>query len=166
MEEKETWLPIPRLKGYEASSFGRIKSLERRINRSRNQGTQFKKECILKQYDKGIYLTINISLDGKTANYYSHHLIAEAFHGLCPDGYIVDHDDGNKRNNYPSNLVYRTQRQNVHKNKMQSIHGRGVSFNGSRYRARIRINGKHVSLGSYGTQAEAQEAFNNKLKEI
>jgi len=162
----EVWVKIPSLRGYEASSFGRVKSLERWILRSRG-GTQRKREKILKFYLNGKYLTVNISVDGKTRTHYVHRLIAEAFHGSCPKGFITDHDDNNPLNNYPDNLKYITQRKNVHKNGKQSKHGRGVSLsNGTRFRARIRIDGKQVNLGCYDTTEEAQQAFNNKLKEL
>lgn len=43
---------------------------------------------------------------------YIHDLVAEAFLGPRPDGFVVDHVDGNKRNNQPSNLEYVTRAEN------------------------------------------------------
>src|SRR5436190_2184869 len=42
-----------------------------------------------------------------------HTLVALAFHGERPAGLVITHRDGDKRNNAPSNLAYRTSRDNV-----------------------------------------------------
>jgi len=43
---------------------------------------------------------------------YIHALVAEAFLGPKPDGCVVDHVDGNKQNNLPSNLEYVSRAEN------------------------------------------------------
>ena len=50
---------------------------------------------------------------GKTGS--AHRIIAECYLGPCPIGYEVDHIDGNKLNNHPSNLQYLTKEQNLAK---------------------------------------------------
>ena len=42
-----------------------------------------------------------------------HVLVAEAFLGACPDGYEIDHVDGNKSNARLSNLEYVTHSENL-----------------------------------------------------
>lgn len=42
-----------------------------------------------------------------------HQLIFAAFHGELPDGHEINHDDGVKRNNRPSNLVSCTHAENM-----------------------------------------------------
>lgn len=42
-----------------------------------------------------------------------HRLVAEYFIGNIPDGYVVDHIDGNKLNNHVNNLKICTQKDNI-----------------------------------------------------
>lgn len=44
---------------------------------------------------------------------YIHGLVAEAFLGPRPEGYQVDHKDGNRSNNHISNLEYVTAKENI-----------------------------------------------------
>lgn len=53
--------------------------------------------------DKDGYLKVVICNKG-TYNYIYHRLVWEWVHGIIPDGMTVDHIDGDKLNNHPSNL--------------------------------------------------------------
>lgn len=44
---------------------------------------------------------------------YVHQLVAAAFIGPCPDGFEINHKDGNRQNNAPSNLEYVTHSENM-----------------------------------------------------
>lgn len=52
-----------------------------------------------------------VSLNGKT--FRVHCLVAEVFHGGRPPGFVVDHVDGDKLNNYKENLEYVTSDENA-----------------------------------------------------
>lgn len=74
----------------------------------------------------------------------------------------IDHIDGNKLNNQKSNLRFCTNSQNQANRKMK-----GYSWNlkDKKWRAKITINHKQMHLGSYNTEAEAKEAYNQaKIK--
>jgi len=100
---EETWLPIASLSGqYEASSHGRIRNI--------------KSGRILSGWlnEEG-YRRITVKINGKQKSPYVHQLIAEAFHGPCPEGQQVRHyPDRSPDNNRPDNLRYGTGSDNIH----------------------------------------------------
>ena len=77
-------------------------------------------------------------------------------------GEIIDHIDGNKLNNQRSNLRICTQSQNC-----ANRTAKGYSFNkrDKRWFSRIEVNHKKIYLGTFNTEAEAKEAYNQaKIK--
>lgn len=99
--QDEIWKPIPSLNyKYEASNFGRF----------RNAITK----RILKQFENlHGYMVLQARPEMyKVVNVRIHRVVAEAFLGPCPDGYVVNHKDGNKKNNNINNLEYVTPSQN------------------------------------------------------
>ena len=97
----EVWKPIPSTNGkYEASSYGRI----------RNTKTQ---KVLKVQENKHGYYILTLRIIPKVqSNARVHRLVAEAFLGECPEGYVVNHKDGNKYNNNIENLEYVTSSEN------------------------------------------------------
>lgn len=61
-----------------------------------------------KKYDK-----VTLSKDGVREYKNVHRLVWEAFRGPVPDGMVINHMDEDKRNNFLSNLMICTQRENV-----------------------------------------------------
>ena len=83
---------VKEYKGYTVYSDGRIMS-------------NGKRKVFLKGYDVGKgYDTVKIN--GK--NYYRHRVISDCFLGERPDGFTVNHIDGDKMNNSLVNLEYIT----------------------------------------------------------
>jgi len=80
------------------------------------------------------------------------------------DGVDVDHIDGSGLNNRRTNLRHATKRQNQHNStkRCDNTSGfKGVSLCavGGNWRARIKINGKEMSLGCFDTPEEAAAAY-------
>lgn len=101
---QEQWKPIP---GYEtfysASSIGRIR-------RDRGgRGTRSIGHILKQRADKQTgYLRLHLVTNGIDIVRTVHSLVAAAFLGPCPIGLCVNHKDGNKVNNTPTNLEYLT----------------------------------------------------------
>jgi len=103
----EVWRPVVGLEGlYEVSDLGRVRSLPRRMDKSRR-----------KIYG-GVVLRCEIAGNGyiratmrryrQRINRPVHHLVLEAFVGPCPSGMQGCHNDGVPSNNRLSNLRWDT----------------------------------------------------------
>jgi hypothetical protein len=68
----------------------------------------------------------------------------------------IDHIDRDTKNNNINNLRVVTFQQN-----MFNKSGKGYSFDGKKYIARIRANKKYFYLGRYDTEEEAKQAYKN-----
>lgn len=111
--EVEEWRPIPGWEGfYDASTLGRIKSLERRTTSYRGF-TRRVRECILKPNSLSGYPTLGLSANGRSKTYRVHRLVLLAFVGPCPPGHEACHEDNDRENARLSNLRWDTRVSNM-----------------------------------------------------
>lgn len=102
----EQWRPVVGYEmNYEISNLGRVKSIGH-LGRPGRRGIMRPFPC------RPGYLRVSLVFDGKIKTHYVHSLVSEAFIGLRPKGYEVDHIDGDKRNNVLLNLRYVSHRDN------------------------------------------------------
>jgi HNH endonuclease/AP2 domain len=118
----------------------------------------------LRWHQKGkgyVACTLAGGLGQPSRSVYLHHLVT----GPIPVGYEVDHIDGDRRNNQRSNLEVGTKSENgqnrrgAHPSSTTGL--RGVIFDKRQrlqYRAKLKLNGKQVWLGSFATAEEAAAA--------
>lgn len=106
---RETWKPIPSYEGYyEASTMGRVRSVDRIVPR-KNQSPQRIRGRVLRPGARlDGYCNISLCRDGKPINKLVHAVIAETYHGARPEGMEVAHLNGNKSDNRPDNLMWKT----------------------------------------------------------
>jgi hypothetical protein len=110
-----------------------------------------------------------IVVDG--VRHYEHNLAWLYMKGeAAPDGFTVDHDDRVRGNNRWENLRLATRAQqnaNQAANSTSKTGVRGVHSDGKgKYRARIKVNGKSLSLGTFDTIAEGAAAYAAKAREL
>lgn len=111
----------------------------------------------------GGYCRVDLCGPEETKRFLIHRLVATLFIEN-PDGKLqVDHIDGNKLNNHLSNLRWATRVENlanrkVFKSKKSGL-PKGVRAQCGKYMARIRINGKNISLGTFETIELAATAY-------
>ena len=101
-------------------------------------------------YGNGRYRTFVLS----RKKYYSHRVIFEMVHGPIPDGFEVDHIDGNAYNNLISNLRIVCRADNAKNLKLQHRNRTGIPgiiFANNRYRVTIGAD----YLGYFDTLEEA-----------
>lgn len=109
-QANETWQAIPGFPLYEASSLGRIRSLDNLVKA--HQGFRLRKGKVLtpvKHHTGYIIYTLH---NGKQHAAFGHRLVALAFLGERPDGCVICHKDGDRANNALVNLRYDTQSAN------------------------------------------------------
>ena len=111
----ETWHPIENYEDlYEISNFGRVRSLDRVVVYGENKGSYHtRKGQILKGTLSSGYETV--SLSGKTHSI--HVLVAKHFVKGYKEGYVVNHIDYNKVNNFYKNLEWVSIKDNILHNK-------------------------------------------------
>ena len=79
-----------------------------------------------------------------------------------PQGYWVDHKDGIKANNKITNLRLATPTQNQQNKSGSGQYSKGVTWRDRKrkpWQAKIRVNGIRLHLGSFETEHEAAQAY-------
>lgn len=117
MNAIEIWKPIPGYKNHEASSLGRLRSLDKVETVKNRHGT------VTKRLKKGRILSVKKSLNNsgyifrklisKGPTESDHRLIAMAFHGVPKVKMIINHKNGIKTDNRPENLEWTTYKKNA-----------------------------------------------------
>lgn len=164
--QKENWFPIKGFEGnYVVSDMGNVKSIERFVKHSKG-GLQILRERILKPAICLKYKTVYLSKDGVQKTFYVHTLVC-SIRGERPKGLVIDHINGDSFDNRLTNLRYCTQRENLNNMSVGNL-ATGVTLTNNKkgFRARIRINGKLMNLGSFHTEQEASNAYLKKKKQL
>ena len=160
-EIKEEWKDIPEYEGdYQASNFGRIRSL----NYRKSGKIKFLKNSL-----NGEYYRVILSKENKTKIFLIHQLIAMTFLGHKPDKHklVIDHINSNKLDNRIENLRIVTQRENTTKERtLKSGLPTGVTVCGKKFRSRISINKIKKNIGLFLTSEEASQAYQNELQKV
>ena len=129
---EEIWKDIPSIPNFQASSFGRIRSKDKWMQRKCDKKSFLRKGKILTPIDNGKgYKGVNIL--GK--RYYIHRLVLEAFVGLPQNKNMTDvnHKDGNKSNNCLDNLEWCTRTENNLHAYNTGLHSSGENHSQSKY---------------------------------
>lgn len=108
-----------------------------------------------------IYTNTHLTIDGYQVRT---NRLAWALHNGCwpPIGYWVDHKNGVKSDNTIINLRLATPTQNQQNKAGYGQYAKGVTWRDRKERpwqAKIRVNGDRLHLGSFETEEEASEAY-------
>jgi hypothetical protein len=102
------WRAVVGFEGlYEVSSTGRIRSLDRQV-RHWTGSVRTVKGRELKPCRFKAYLRVTLSRDGMYQSHNVHKIVAAAFRGPRPLGYVTRHKDGDGTNNRWKNVTYGT----------------------------------------------------------
>lgn len=169
MENIEVWNPIPGYEGhYEFSNLHNVKSLSRTLLMKGKYPYVSKEKILTKTLNHGYY-KFGLTLNGKQNRLGVHQIVAMCHLGHIPDGYtlVVDHINEIITDNRIENLQIITVRENVsrsRKNTVSKYTGVHKEKLRNKWRASIYINGKHIKLGTFDTEEEASEYYQNALK--
>jgi hypothetical protein len=162
----EIWKDIKGYEGfYQASNLGRVKSLNYR--KSGNE------QIMKSSFNSNGYYQIGIRKNGITKVFPVHQLIMMSFYNYTPNGmkYVIDHISGDKLDNRLENLKQVNNRENTVKGN--TTKGRSSKYVGVHWHKKnqcwvtqIMLNSRPNYLGSFKTELEAHEAYQNKLKNI
>lgn len=127
---EEIWKDIEGFEGlYQVSNLGRVKSLERYVYHG--DKAMLRKERIRRPYDNQGYWNLTINKDGKEYHTTIHQLVAKAFVPNPDNKPVVNHIDGDKKNNRADNLEWVTVAENArHAIKMGLISAEQCRING------------------------------------
>jgi len=125
----EVWKEINGFEGnYEVSTEGRVRSLSRRL-KSR-YGSRLKIGKVLKTAVNGSgYKYVSLSKEGKASSHRVHKLVARTFIPITD--VEVNHKDGDKLNNFSTNLEWCSRSQNAihaYKNNLLVLNPERMSF--------------------------------------
>lgn len=169
--QEEIWKDIPDYEGfYQVSNFGRVKGLDRK---SWNGKVFFNKTGIVLKLklNRNGYYTVNLCKSNLKKTLRVHQLVAVAFLNHKIDGFkiVVDHIDGDKKNNNVSNLQLISMRENISRSRKNGTSKyTGVCFDkySNKWKSTIGINGKNKHLGNFKNEYDAHLAYQNALKNL
>lgn len=112
----EVWKDIPGYEGiYQASTLGNIRTTEGKTTSNKRYATRHWKSRVLK--GRGDYLKtgkrVSMWKDGKCKDWLVARLVAMTFLGTPPEGFTVNHKDGNRLNNAVDNLEWLSLADNI-----------------------------------------------------
>lgn len=132
---EEEWRPIPGFEFYEASSLGRIRSLDRVLVFDGRWGVTLRRHRgkvlaarVRKNPDGGAYHTVYLGFGRKSDALYRQvsRLVCLAFYGEPPsDRHEAAHLDGNSLDDRPTNLVWATPVENAGHKRGHGTHPEG-----------------------------------------
>lgn len=160
---KEVWRDLYDYENYQVSNLGNIRN--KKFNRILKGGV----------YKDG-YKVVCLSKNNKSKTFNVHQLVAISFLDHKPNGYelVVDHINGNKRDNRLDNLRLITHRDNVTNTKKTTSKYTGVSWvqRDRKWVSSIYLSGFRKHLGNFKSEIRASIAYElallqkDKLKEL
>lgn len=172
-EKEEIWKDIPGYEGrYQVSDIGRVKSLTYEFYTKTGKIATKNGKLRLASISKVGYPCVTLKINQIGRTYPIHVLVAISFLGHQPNGttIVVNHKSGDKLDNRLSNLELVTHRDNTsvcHRNFKRPLYSEhpGVTFDkkDGTWKARIQLNKKNIHIGTFKTEINAANAYQNAL---
>lgn len=169
---KEIWKPVKGYEGlYEVSNLGRVKSLERIVERSDGKKYTVNERILKARMTLNGYYRINLHNQGVMETINIHQLVAESFlkHTPCGLKLVVNHINFDKKDNRVVNLEIVTQRENANQKHLPSTSQyTGVYWAkaNKKWKVSISVNGKSKYLGYFTDEFQASLAYQSALAQL
>ena len=152
----EEWRPIKDYPEYEVSSLGRVRNAKKH-----NKDEQ--EHIRLPDYNSKGYARLRLMREGRIIRKFVHRLVAETFLENPNAKEMVDHINGDNKDNRLCNLRWTTRSENMLNGKVRKDKRhttlRNIVKNGKHYRWKICVEGRiHVSR-NFATEQEAYADF-------
>jgi hypothetical protein len=175
------WIPVNSHTGYEVSSTGKVRSIERQVMNSDTTTRTVKSKTKDFMFRSG-YAYVQLYQNDERTVYAVHRLVAETFITNPDNKPMVNHLDGNKLNNNVCNLEWVTCAENhqhawatglkdkeKHRDRMigtkfkSTSKYHNVTFDASRsnWKAAMKVNGRMVLQKRFNTEIEAALCIND-----
>lgn len=152
--QTEIWKDVPGYEGqYQVSNLGNVRSIKVLSKINHSEG----------------YHHINLMKEKQRKTMKVHQLVAMAFLGHVPNGntLVVDHINGDKKDNRLKNLQILTNFDNTRKkyktNKSSQFPGVCFFKQTGKWKAQFQRNNERKHLGYFNTEIEAYHAYKNAL---
>lgn len=161
----EEWKAIPGYEGaYEASSLGRVRSLERVVVMRDGVPRPVRAKVLAQKVMNKSYRGVSLSRGKRQQTFLVHRLVMLAFSGYSGH---VDHADRDGANNALLNLRPATRKQNqanqgVRKNNTSGFKGVSWCRKSQKWTARILLDRRYAFLGSFRSPLDAARAYDRK----
>lgn len=167
----EIWKNIPKYEGiYQASTFGRVKSLDRIETNVNGISRKLKGKVLSQGKDNNGYKIVRLCRENVLISFRVHQLIAITFlsHQTINRKIVVDHIDNIKTNNYLNNIQVISNRDNTSKDNINLLKNTGV-YNAKKegfFYSQIRINDKKITLGTFNDIDSAKIIYEKAKQNI
>lgn len=121
----EIWKDIEDIPGYQVSSLGNVRSIDRIVVRANARKLTIKGGMVKLVLNQQGRLRARLRLEGKEKQRLVHRLVAEAFISNPEKKEQVNHIDGNKTNNAIANLEWVTAQENMDHAVKHNLNARG-----------------------------------------
>jgi len=167
---EEEFRDIPGYEGYyQASNFGRVKSLERYVKHSRDRFRVVNQKILKGTINGGGYIVVRLSKNSniimKTVHKIMHITFTDKFNQNKP---CIDHIDRDRQNNHIDNLrecTHQENSRNVTKKLNTSSKYLGVMRYKNKWKVSIRLDDKKIyNLGYYKTEIVAGKIYDSVAK--
>lgn len=173
MDKIEEWRDVPNYEGYyQVSNLGNVRSLDRVVFSSKNNGRfdRLKGRQLKYCIGRNGYAAVKFCKNGKKKQLQIHQLVAMAFLGHKPCGFelVVDHINGVKIDNRAINLQVISNKENTSKDKSgySSEYVGVIRVANNIWSAQIVIRGTCHHLGNFKDELAAKLAYDAALESI